>query len=55
MKIDRSVGYSSNGLYDLNDIICDLPDAENRKDEIAELIRAVYFDKMPQRFMGEEL
>ena len=55
MKIDRSVGHSRNGLYELNNIICDLPYAESRKDEIAESIRAVNFDKMPQRFMEEEL
>ncbi len=47
-----SVGHFHNGPYDLNDIVCDLPDAESRKDEIVEAIRAVNFGKMPLRFMG---
>lgn len=50
-----SVGHFRNGPYDLNDIVCDLSDAESRKTEIIEAIRAVNFGKMPQRFMGREL
>lgn len=50
-----SIGHFRNGPYDLNDIVCDLPDAENRKDEIVEAIRAVNFGKTPKRFMGKEL
>lgn len=50
-----SVGYFRHGPYDLNDIVCDLPDAESRKDEIIEAIRTVNFGKMPLRFMGNEL
>ena len=50
-----SVGHFRNGPYDLNDIVCDLPDAENRKDEIIEAVKAVNFGKKPQRFMGKEL
>ena len=50
-----SVGHFHNGPYDLNDIVCDLPDAETRKEEIIEAIKAVNFGKMPQRFMGKEL
>lgn len=49
-----SVGHFRNGPYDLNDIVCDLPDAESRKDEITESIRAVNFGKLPNRFMGKE-
>lgn len=49
-----SVGHFRNGPYDLNDIICDLPDAESRKDEIVEAVRTVNFGKMPLRFMGKE-
>jgi hypothetical protein len=47
-----SVGHFRNGPYDLNDIVCDLPDAESRKDEIVEAVRAVNFGKKPLRFMG---
>ena len=50
-----SVGHFRNGPYDLNDLVCDLPDAESRKDEIIEAIRAVNFGKTPQRFMGKRL
>lgn len=50
-----SVGHFRNGPYDLNDIVCDLPDAERRKEEIVDAVCAVNFGKMPQRFMGKEL
>ena len=50
-----SVGHFRNGPYDLNDIVCTLPDADERKDEIVEAVRAVNFGKMPLRFMGKEL
>ena len=50
-----SVGHFRNGPYDLNDIVCDLPDAESRKDEIVKAICTVNYGKMPQRFMGKEL
>lgn len=50
-----SVGHFRNGPYDLNDIVCDLPDAESRKDEIVEAIQAVNYGKMPSRFMGKKL
>ena len=50
-----SVGHFRNGPYDLNDIVCALPDADERKDEIVEAVRAVNFGKMPLRFMGKEL
>ena len=50
-----SVGHFRNGPYDLNDLVCDLPDAESRKDEIIEAICAVNFGKTPQRFMGKRL
>lgn len=47
-----SVGHFRYGPYDLNDIVCDLPNAQDRKDEIIEAIRAVNFGKEPVRFMG---
>lgn len=50
-----SVGHFRNGPYDLNDVVCDLQDAESRMDEIIEAVKAVNFGKMPQRFMGKEL
>lgn len=50
-----SVGHFRNGPYDLNDIVCDLTDSEERKEEIIEAIKAVNFGKMPQRFMGNTL
>lgn len=50
-----SVGHFRNGPYDLNDIVCSLPDAESRKDEIIEAVCKVNFGKHPQRFMGESL
>lgn len=50
-----SVGHFRNGPYDLNDIVCDLTDSEERKEEIIETIKEVNFGKMPQRFMGKEL
>lgn len=53
MKIDRSVGHSRNGPYDLNNIACDLQDAESRKDEIVEVIRSINYGKMPHRVMEE--
>lgn len=50
-----SVGHFRNGPYDLNDIVCDLPDEWERKDEIIEAVSAVNYGKMPARFMGREL
>lgn len=50
-----SVGHFRNGPYDLNDVVCDLSDAESRKDEIVKAIRAVNYGKNPKRFMGKEL
>ena len=50
-----SVGHFRNGPYDLNDIVCDLPDAESRKNEIVDAIRIVNYGKTPSRFMGKAL
>lgn len=50
-----SVGHFRNGPNDLNDIVCDLSDAESRKDEIIEAVRTVNYGKTPLRFMGKEL
>ena len=50
-----SVGHFRNGPYDLNDIVCDLPEAEERKVEIIEAIQSVNYGKMPSRFMGNKI
>ena len=50
-----SVGHFRNGPYDLNDVVCDLPDAGSRRVEILEAVRAVNFGKTPLRFMGKAL
>lgn len=50
-----SVGHFRNGPYDLNDIVCDLQDAENRREEIIEAIRSVNYGKMPERFLGKKI
>lgn len=47
-----TIGHFRNGPYDLNDVICDLPDAEMRKEEILEAVRRVNFGRMPLRFNG---
>ena len=49
------VGHFRNGPYDLNDVICDLPDAADRRSEILEAVRAANFGASPQRFMGKAL
>lgn len=48
-----SVGHFRNGPYDLNDVVCDLPDAEERRDEILNAVQAVNFGKRPVRFQGK--
>lgn len=48
------VGHFRNGPYDLNDVVCDLPNAEMRKDEIIAAIKEVNFGRTPKRFMGKE-
>ncbi len=50
-----SVGHFRNGPYDLNDIICDLPDTIGRKQEIIDAVIAVNYGKIPLRFMGTTL
>jgi len=50
-----SVGHFRNGPYDLNDVVCDLPNAEERHDEIIETITAENYGRSPARFMREEL
>lgn len=47
------VGRFRNGPYELNDIVCDLPCACERKEEIIEAAREVNFGRTPLRFMGQ--
>lgn len=49
------VGRFRNGPYDLNDVVCDLPGAEERREEILEAVRIANYGRGPQRFMGREL
>ena len=49
------VGHFRNGPYDLNDVVCDLPNATERKYEILETITYVNFGRKPIRFLGKEL
>lgn len=48
-----SVGHFRNGPYDLNDVVCDLPDAYSRKDEIMEALQNVNYGGAPERFLGK--
>lgn len=50
-----SVGHFRNGPYDLNDVVCDLPGASARREEILQAVRAVNFGKSPLRFQGQPL
>ena len=50
-----SVGHFRNGPYDLNDVVCDLPDADKRKIEIINALKEVNDGRFPLRFMGELL
>lgn len=49
------VGHFRNGPYDLNDVVCDLPDAESRREEILQAVALANFGHLPQRFMGRAL
>lgn len=48
-----SVGHFRNGPYDLNDIVCDLSDADKRREDIIEEIQKANYGRRPLRFMGE--
>ena len=50
-----SVGHFRNGPYDLNDVFCDLPDAEKRFGEIVQAVKEVNGGRSPKRFMGKEI
>lgn len=49
------VGRFRNGPYDLNDIVCDLPCACGRQEEIIRAAGEVNFGRTPLRFMGRRL
>lgn len=46
--------FRNNSPNDVNDIVCDLPDAESRREEILKAVSAVNFGRRSQRFLGEE-
>lgn len=50
-----AVGHFRYGPYDLNDIVCDLPDADSRREEILEAVLTVNPGAQPRRFTGKEL
>ena len=50
-----SVGHFRYGPYDINDIVCDLPDAESRKDEIIEAVLKENEGSTPLRFNGKPI
>lgn len=50
-----AVGHFRYGPYDLNDIVCDLPEAEERREEILEAVLAVNPGGDIKRFMGKKL
>ena len=49
------VGHFRNGPYDLNDVVCELPDADGRKEEILAAVREANFGRGLRRFMGKEI
>lgn len=49
------VGHFRNGPYDLNDVVCDLPNPEERREEILQAVREVNFGRGALRFMGREV
>lgn len=50
-----SLGHFRYGPYDINDIVCDLPDAENRKDEIIKAVLSENEGSEPVRFNGKAI
>ncbi|MBQ7223971.1 MAG: hypothetical protein IJX06_00210 [Clostridia bacterium] len=53
--VGASVGHFRNGPYDLNDVVCVMENADERKEEIIDAISAVNFGKKPIRFNGKEI
>lgn len=50
-----TAGHFRNGPYDLNDVVCDFPEAKERKEEILDAVRAVNFGNGPKRFLGKPI
>lgn len=50
-----TVGHFRNGPYDLNDVVVDLANAQERKTEIIKAVQDANYGAMPKRFMGTEL
>ena len=49
------IGRYRYGPADINDVICDLPDAGERRDEILKAVQTVNAGSVIKRFMGEDL
>jgi len=45
-------GHFRNGPYDLNDVVCDLTDAESRREDILKAVSEVNEGRTPMRFIG---
>lgn len=50
-----SVGHFRNGPYDLNDVVCDMEDAGERREEIIAAVAQANYGHRPLRFMGREI
>lgn len=48
-------GHFRNGPYDLNDVVCDLADAESRREDILKAVAEVNEGRTPMRFMGNRI
>ncbi len=49
------VGHFRNGPYDLNDVVCDLPQPETRREEILQAVGEVNSGRLPERFQGNKI
>lgn len=50
-----TVGHFRQGPYDLNDVVCDLPEAAERKADIIEAVKVVNFGHSPIRFLSSPI
>lgn len=50
-----TAGHFRNGPYDLNDVVCDFPQAEERREEILDAVREANFGNEPKRFLGKPI
>lgn len=50
-----SLGHFRNGPYDLNDVVCNIPNIDKRKAEIVTAIKIANYGKGPKRINGKEV